>query len=357
MNERIIRILARRLSGEASEQELKELEDWVKSHPDDDLFHELLERYWNSDLKPVIGSETTDSRFEHILQKADAEEDTYHQTLKPVFKRRVIGKKWWVAASFIGLVAVSFWLWPNLSRSGSKQEVSHITTTKGARSQMLLPDGSKVWLNADSKLEFDKKFDGPLREVFLEGEAFFDVKKDTKRPFIVHTSAIDIKVLGTAFNVKSYHQENTIEATLIRGLIEVSNNLTPGSGKVLLRPKEKLIFNKAIGGNSDQAAGQTEKKSSFAISALPVKNTDSLFAETSWVYDKMIFDGESFRELATKIERWYNVDIRFTSEAVASYRLRGEFEDESITEALEALKIIAPFKYKMHENKIEISEP
>ena len=102
----------------------------------------------------------------------------------------------------------------------SRQKAEKLLSTKGSRSRSLLPDGTTVWLNAGSKLYYENDFNG-TREVRLEGEAFFDVVKQTDRPFIVHTSGIDIKVLGTAFNVKSYPEDKTVETTLYRGLVQV----------------------------------------------------------------------------------------------------------------------------------------
>src|SRR5439155_8152 len=109
---------------------------------------------------------------------------------------------------------------------------------------MVLPDGTQVWLNAESRITYSNTFNKSLREVNLEGEAYFDVTHDAAHPFIVHTSSIAIKVLGTAFTVKSYASDKTIEATLLRGSIEVVKNNDPSAPKVILRPHEKLVFNK-----------------------------------------------------------------------------------------------------------------
>src|SRR4029078_631833 len=97
-----------------------------------------------------------------------------------------------------------------------------VSTKRGSKSKVQLPDGTQVWLNADSRIAYNEKFQGNLREVTLEGEAYFDVVRDEKRPFVIHTAAIDIKVLGTAFNVRSYANEKNTETSLIRGSIEVT---------------------------------------------------------------------------------------------------------------------------------------
>ena len=108
---------------------------------------------------------------------------------------------------------------------------------------MLLPDGSTVWLNAGSRLTYDSLYGTTLREVTLSGEAYFDVVKNPKKPFIIHTGKINIRVLGTVFNVKSYPEEQTIETSLIKGSIEVSFPSQP-SKKIILKPNQKLIIDK-----------------------------------------------------------------------------------------------------------------
>ena len=111
---------------------------------------------------------------------------------------------------------------------------------QGSRTHLTLPDGTMVWLNAGSRLSYGKNYNTATREVNLTGEAFFDVAHNTQKPFLIHTARIDVQVLGTSFNVKSYPTDRTTEATLIRGSIEVSIKDRP-SEKIILRPDEKLV--------------------------------------------------------------------------------------------------------------------
>ena len=121
--------------------------------------------------------------------------------------------------------------------SGDKSEIS---TRYGSRTKLLLPDSTQVWLNSGSKLSYNKTYGNGTREVTLSGEAYFDVVKNPAHPFIIHTVNIDIKVLGTAFNVKSFPGEKNTETSLIRGSIEVTFKNRP-SEKIILKPNEKLI--------------------------------------------------------------------------------------------------------------------
>jgi len=182
--------------------------------------------------------------------------------------------------------------------------------------------------------------------------------KDKTRPFIVHTSDIDIRVLGTAFNVKSYPKECSIETTLIRGLIEVTNKNEPTSPKVILYPQNKLVFNK-IAPVKESEAQQVKTVAShkpFAIAALPKNVADSALVETAWIYNKLIFDGETLRESAAKMERWYGVKMKFRGDKVGNTPIRYPLANETIEEALKALQFIEPFNYKRNGDEIEISK-
>ena len=115
-----------------------------------------------------------------------------------------------------------------------------VTTKYGSKTDIQLPDGSKVWLNSGSSLKYDKQFGKELREVVLSGEAFFDVVRNAEKPFIIHTTNMDIKVLGTRFNVKSYANDKQSEASLIHGSIEVFIK-KEGLKKILSEPNHKIV--------------------------------------------------------------------------------------------------------------------
>ncbi len=372
LNERLAILISRHLSGEATIKEKKELQQYLLNHPSDQYFLELLTSYWNSTHESENQVDIhADEHFQHILQLAGQGADSVkevelfeaHQKL---YHRRINIRRWSVAATIAGIAIISWkFLSQPLTHNEQDKRSSEIVANKGIRSKMILPDGSKVWLNADSKLVFIKSFNDTLREVELYGEAYFDVVKDAKRPFIVHTAGdLDIRVLGTAFNVKSYADEPTIETTLIHGLIEVVVKNKSGSPKVILRPHEKLVYNKTTSIQND-AVNKPDKKTAerntpelqnISIKPLSAKIPDSLLTETSWVYNKLIFDGDTFHELAIKMERWYNVKIIFKNDKVANYRLKGVFINESIEEALQALQLIAPFRFNISGNEIVISK-
>ncbi len=366
MEERLAILLSRKFAGEATVEELAELDDRIKDDPGNQFLLGVLHTYWN-DYTPVsIINKKADLHFENILKAAQNGE-----VITPDLKRvqgpkrsriRFTLKIAAMAAILAGAVLLGTWFFYFSGKPGFENNaLETIVAAKGSKSRLLLPDGSKVWLNSNSKLVFDRRFGGKLREVTLDGEAFFDVVKDKKRPFIVHTTAIDIRVLGTAFNVKSYKDDNTIETTLIHGLVEVTDKTKPEAPKIILRPSEKLVFSKAgsVDAPDPGTPPRNEKavttgKSAATVLNLPDHISEPDRIETAWVHNRLIFEGDTFRELAAKMERWYNVRFSFENENLANYRLRGVFEDETLEQALQALQLITPFRYEIDGNVVKI---
>lgn len=360
MNDRLAQLISRKLSGEATPAELDELHSWLAANPEAQYFYEVFSNFWSARPETDANTPEDDAHFRQIIALAEQEDmpvDQPGEEYIPKRGRLVTLRRVLAAAIFIGLAVCTYLFFIGRNDASGQAPVNEVVARTGARSHLLLPDGSKVWLNSESKLVYQGSFNDTIREVHLEGEAFFDVVKDAKRPFIVHTSDIDIRVLGTAFNVKSYPRETLIEATLIRGMIEVTNKNAPKAPKVILRPHEKLVFKKektTDGEEGKNERGTPEHIPAISITALPKHLADSSLKETSWVYNKINFDGDTFRELAQKMERWYNVRISFSNDKVADFRLHGSFTSETVEEALQALQYIAPFRYKISGNEIEI---
>lgn len=223
----------------------------------------------------------------------------------------------------------------------------------------LLPDGSTVWLNAGSKLFYQNDFTGTTREVRLEGEAFFDIIKNTSKPFIVHTAGIDIRVLGTAFNVKAYPEDVNIETTLYRGLVNVTRQ---GEGKtttIELKPNQKLTLPKQAAREEEILSEKIESSvkqlpASFTITKIDSTKKENERFETAWLYSRLEFRDDSFEELARKLERWYNITVVFTDEKVKGLHVNGSFERETVEQAFAALKEGFPINYKINNNEISV---
>lgn len=361
-------LISRTLSGEASKEEAALLASLLRQNPDVQQQYEALKNFWSSDQPPAEGDlqVTSNSKISRILQLAKIEEllpSTDDAERRKTLRRRRL--KRYLAFGSIAMAAIVFTsLWLSNSKIQTPPVVAQptndqvIATQNGSRTRTMLPDGTTVWLNAGSRIFFDKDFAGATREIKLEGEAYFDVVKNPHRPFIVHTSGIDIKVLGTVFNVKSYPTDKTVETTLLRGLVAVTRQGYPRQKPLYLHPNEKLVIQKNT--QTIAASGEVTPKNitaplidyKYAHIDTATKETERI--ETAWIYNRLEFRGESFETLAGKMERWYNIEIVFDDDNAKHLTFNGSFEKETVEQALTALKTASPFNFTITGHKIHV---
>lgn len=366
-------LIGKKLAGEASAEELNELEGLLRSDPDMHYALQNITDLWN--LHAPVTNDVEDAFDRHLNRLKEtgvnwdqAEENEMPPGFKNTPKRS--RKKLMIIsiAAAVLMVASIYWYNSVTKRTASSRpfvaahtvEKNEVSTRNGSKSTITLPDGSKVWLNAGSVLTYNKDFGGEIREVDLSGEAFFEVMPVVssatakKIPFIIHTQHIDVRVLGTAFNVKAYPGDKQTETSLVHGKVEVLIHNRPEQ-KFTLRPNDKLVVM-----NEEKNTQEIGKKDAshneplFSMSRLTYTNADSLVVETAWVQNKLVFDNESFGEVATKMERWYNVQITFSDAKLKEQPLSGKFENETIQQALDAITVTLPFHYSMQDNKIII---
>ncbi|WP_119080049.1 FecR family protein [Chitinophaga alhagiae] len=338
-------LLAKKLSGEATAAEQTELEALLRQHPDMHYAAGHLSDLWKQDA-PVSLHQREQAFADHLdrMKLAGVDWD------EPVKSGRRVVMKWLTAAAAVVLLAAAAWWLMPARNTAAPAVAEEVHAEKGTRSRVTLPDGSVVWLNADSRLTYKDDFNGALREVYLEGEAYFDVVKDADKPFIIHTARMHIRVLGTTFNVRAYPNERTAETALIRGSVEVSaqgEKMRP----VILRPNEKLVL--YLDGQQPDTINE-QPKQEFAIRPLHVAEQDGLPLETAWVENKLVFRDEAFGTLAARLERWYGVQISLNGPEVKDLRFTGRFEKETIEQVLKALQITAEFRYSMNGKNISI---
>ena len=372
--ERIWELIAKKLAGEATLSEIRELEDRLRKEPDMhyplqtilDLWHlkakdeddafEAFDRHAERMNSLGIDFETPSGYLPAINQDGPAD--------KPAGGTRVKNLSVIIAVFSLFLaMAIYFSFRSNREHQTGKAFASgsEVSTRYGSKTKLVLPDGSQVWLNSGSRLTYDKNYGNPLREVALTGEAYFDVVKMPSFPFIIHTSRINIRVLGTAFNVKSYPGEKHTVTSLVRGSVEVTFKDRPNA-KIILNPNEKLV----TGNDEDIAVPKASQKIReakiirqdplVAISHLTYQPVDSTIIETSWMDGKLIFRSETFEELAVQMERWYGISIRFGEDRLRKKKCTGIFENESIEQALTALQLIVPFKYVINKKDVLITQ-
>lgn len=359
-NKRIWELMGRKLAGEASAEELQELDGLLREHPDLHFPVEAIANIWKTTPDPAERAEGEEAHTRLINRMQGrgisiglpAEEQQAAVFQLEEGKRR----PWlrYVAAAAVAgvLIAAAAWWWQPSGKTAHSPAISEVSTRNGSRTSVQLPDGSHVWLNAGSKLTYSKDFGNNNREVNLSGEAFFDIAKNADYPFIIHTARMDVKVLGTRFNLKAYPDDKMTEATLLQGSIEASLKGRPGE-RIILKPTEKILV------SDDSSALHTVKASEpvMAVKHLTYyAEQEDAIVETSWMENKLVFRDESFASLAARMERWYGVTIRFADKQKEELRFTGVFAQENIQQALQALQMTAAFNYTIHGTEIIINQ-
>lgn len=356
VNDRIWTLLSRKLSGEASNTELEELDKlciqfpnaeqriknitgWWMTPPDTDV--DFMEATYLQHLERMKLQDVHIQHDDNYLNKSGDLMQSQKKTSKNL-KRFFIG-----SAMLAVLITVAMLVFNKKTAAKlNGKTYSEVKTPHGNRSKILLPDGSGVWLNSDSKITYPKVFDKESREVYLDGEAFFDVVKNPNSPFIINTDKIQIKVLGTRFNVKAYKNDRTTETSLIKGSVEVFLVHDPKK-KFLLKPNEKLVLQNSLkfAQAVKQSATTTVSTAMVTMQPLTYMKGSGADVETSWTRNILSFEDEEFVEVAHKLERWYNVQIIFKSKKWEQQYLSGSFEMENLEQALQALSFTTGFKY------------
>lgn len=360
-------LLVRKLNNEATSEELAELDYYMESHTGIHSQSQELQQLW--DMPNPLDTDFLEATY--ILHKGRMEargafvenlvvqED--HAFALPVTKR--FNKRSLFIASVLSLIAAFLFIYFFTPSAKKDQPVAstvlptnEITTRKGSRTQVSLPDGSIVWLNAESKLDYHKEFGGSKREVYLTGEAYFDVVKNPEKPFIVHTRTADIRVLGTIFNVKSYPNDKVTETSLIRGRVEVTLNHRPDE-KWILQPNEKLVLQNY---NPDKRNTPLSRPLQVQEVATPIiikksltyQPGDTTAKEVAWVNNIISFNDESFEEVCDKLSRWFDVEFEFKNAQLKQLVLHNSFKNESLDQVLESLEYSFNFHHKKDGNKI-----
>ena len=306
-------LFVKEIEGTLSVSERAELEEWLQ-YPQNKIVYEEQKKLWASidDLKKMKTIDT-----EKALKKVEAR-------LFSRFSISFLKKMERVAAIlFIPLLLSAIWLFYNsyFSRRFVNQQVYNtIEVPLGTKSQVSLPDGTHVWLNAGSTLKYPLPFDASIRHVELDGEGYFEVTKDKNRPFVVFTSGIDIKVLGTSFNCNAYSNDEKIETALVEGQVEISGK--SGDDKFMMEPGDLAVFSKKE---------NTIKKSHADL--------DKYIA---WKSGKLMFRDDPMIKVIEKLGRWYSVKFQVDDPEILSYVYSATFPNESLDRILEMLKISAP---------------
>ena len=232
---------------------------------------------------------------------------------------------------FVFLMSMALITNSGCAKTSQKEMI--ISVPKGQKVNVTLPDGSTVLLNSLSTLRYQQNFGYEDRIVSLQGEGFFDIKKEANKKFIVITEHLDVQVLGTKFNLHAYNEDELIEMALVEGNVRIETHESPQQ-IAYVNPSEKIIYNKR------------SKK-------LTINKSDSKI-ETAWTFNDIYFRSETFDKVISLLERKYDVNIHLESEILTNDHFTGYINSTNIEDALKMLKIHYKFNYKISNNDVWI---
>ncbi len=313
-------LIANQLSGEATQIEIDELNRWLSESPANKRLFEETQRIWQKSHIYFSSSDIDSDRHkisDRIIQ----------QTSKST---TIIGFPSWlfrVAAVLALPIMLGIGWYLGSGRNAAETAMCEVTAPKGQISKCVLADGTEIWLNAGTTIKYDPSLRGNLREVKLDGEAYFKVSKNKHKPFVVTTKYARIKVLGTVFNLKAYSGDNKVETTLEEGSVEFSMNGSSAK-PVELKPGEQIVFN------------SSENKLT--------RSKVETYLHTAWKDGKYVFKDADLRTIIAELERLYDVRIHLQNDSMLQLHFRGMFEyDQNIFSALETLERTTNMKYRM----------
>lgn len=333
---------------------------------------EALERYFESFQQKDGDLPEDPQREARLLSRLEESIDPAGTSRRPglagmLMSWRTIGRLSAAAAAVL-LVAAGLYFGTGLPgypeekgrQAGGPPETRllSVATERGEHKKITLSDGTKVWLNTASRLQYPPAFAPGKREIVLEGEAYLEVAPDKTRPFTVRTTGMDVRVLGTSFNVRAYPGDPSFETALIEGAVEVY--LDRLDRKITLKPNQKLVLanDRAFLENNEKEAGRpdTGKQETGTPDRLSVADEADLFDEIAWREHVFVFSDDSFEDIARTLERWYGYRIVFADRETGKKRFTATLSDrDDIGQIMEALKLSGGFDYKISRDSVRVT--
>jgi len=327
--EECVELFERYIANRANEDEVRRLSGWIKN----DL---NIATYLEQQIKVSSSDIDRDVQL-RMLKNIQAElftTDDHEVKSRRYNEVRIRLIKWMrVAALFLLPLLTAAGMYFYMTRDKTTQAPLIISVERGQKANITLPDGSKAWLNSQSKLTYTADFNVKTRELQLDGEAYFEVAHNAKKPFIVRSKDMAVEALGTCFGVKAYNEDHLISSILMRGKVRVT---TP-DGETILLPNDRVMYDKI-----------THKKTQSKVT----NATDF----TGWIHNELRFENESLGEIATTIQRIYNVKIIFNSELLKNLRYTGTVNNNSLESVLNIITLTSPVSFQINKQQVTLYE-
>jgi len=360
-------LISRYLSGECSSAEEKVLLDWSNTTSENFAYFQEMKYTWITSVllrnEPLFETEQAliDIHAELTVPSPEVKSPRFlslvsYSILKDAFKYAAIFALIFIA----GVISTIFFL-------GNKQKSQDLTMNyyevpMGSKGVVVLPDGTKVWLNAGSKFKYSANYNKQNRVVVLEGEGFFDVVSNPKKPFVVTANGLQIKAFGTKFNVKAYNDEKKVVTTLIKGTVFIEGRDEQNKNFYFeMKPNQSVIYftdsknnpsicNKKPSPTEVDAKTLSEEKILQVITDNPIK-TELI---TSWKDNRWTVDNMALQDFIKELERRYNVIFSISSSEINKFHFSGTIQNESIEQVLGILRLTLPIQYTINKNHIDL---
>ncbi len=337
-------LLVRYIAGETDAREIHEVEQWLAEDPSHEAYFAELVLAWRS-IQFNKEAVDTDNAYRCFIEKHD---------VPKVFRLIPFLRKYAAAAVLVGLASAVFLFYHFNKKSALSSTTAfsqQIQVPNGDKKKILLNDGTIVWLNAGSVLQVDNNFGKTNRNVYLEGEGYFEVVHNDGMVFTITTKNYTIKDIGTSFNVKSYPTESIFETAVIDGKVSVEGrfNADDHTSTIYLSRNNVLKIQKNM-------PVITQKNQPAAMSVTPqviVKTSPVIENYVSWKDDMLVFDDDIFSDIALKLERKYQVAIKIEDPRLAAYHYSGSFNKiSSIEKVLDIIKETTPINYHIQSDTV-----
>ena len=332
-NKHIDELIANYLTEDLDKNALDELKTWIAASAENQQYFIRQREIWFSAVSREAASVyDKDKAFENFRNRVESQKEI-QSTSRRGFSLSALWRYAAVVAIIIAVGCISYWQ-GEVNVKDTFADIS-VEAPLGSKTKLYLPDGTLVWLNAGSRMTYSQGFGVDNRKVELEGEAYFEVKRNEKIPFFVKTKDLQLQVLGTKFNFRDYPEDHEVVVSLLEGKVGL-NNLLREEKEAVLSPDERAVLNKANG--------------LLTVESVTASNA------SQWTDGYLFFDEELLPDIAKELERSYNVKIHIANDSLKTFRFYGNFvrREQNIQEVLEALASTEKMQYKIEERNITI---
>ena len=332
-NKHIDELIANYLTEGLDKNALDELKTWIAASAENQQYFIRQREIWFSAVSREAASVyDKDKAFENFRNRVESQKEI-QSTSRRGFSLSALWRYAAVVAIIIAVGCISYWQ-GEVNVKDTFADIS-VEAPLGSKTKLYLPDGTLVWLNAGSRMTYSQGFGVDNRKVELEGEGYFEVKRNEKIPFFVKTKDLQLQVLGTKFNFRDYPEDHEVVVSLLEGKVGL-NNLLREEKEAVLSPDERAVLNKANG--------------LLTVESVTASNA------SQWTDGYLFFDEELLPDIAKELERSYNVKIHIANDSLKTFRFYGNFvrREQNVQEVLEALASTEKMQYKIEERNITI---